>query len=537
MEKKVWKWIGVLSVSATLILSGPGTALAGPGGNNDSANRYQTATPIKHVVVIFQENESFDHYFGTYPHATNPPGESDFQAKPNTPIVNGLNNALLNRNPNGPSAQPFRLDRSQNYTCDQTHYYTPEQQAFDAGLMDKFPQFTGAACAEGTYPSLAAYGTGVVMGYYDGNTVTALWNYAQYFSLADNFHGSTFGPSAVGAINLASGMTGNVGFTKDDSYGDLASDVVNNTVVGDPDPWYEDCISYDHVSLTGKNIGDLLNAKGVSWGWFQGGFTPSSSYIPGSNGSAATPAECNTTTNRLDGTPETAYAGYHNPFQFYASTNNQHHIPPSSVWEVGNNGPANHIYDLTYFWKAVEAGNFPAVTFLKAARAQDGHPGNSSPLDEQVWLTETINKLQSLPEWNETAVIIAWDDSDGWYDHVIGPIVNQSTTSADALSGVGACGNGANSLAGIQARCGYGPRLPLVVVSPFARENFVDGEVLDQSSITRFIEDNWGLGRIGNGSFDAIAGDLSHIFDFNREHYRLVFLDSMSGEVVDVSQR
>ena len=142
-----------------------------------------------------------------------------------------------------------------------------------------------------------------------------------------------------------------------------------------------------------------------------------------------------------------------------------------------------------------------------------------------------------MPEWNETAVIIAWDDSDGWYDHVIGPILNQSATKADALSGPGACGSGANSLAGAQARCGYGPRLPLVVISPFARENFVDGEVLDQSSITRFIEDNWELGRIGNGSFDVIAGDLSHIFNFNREYFNVVFLDTVTGRVVDVHQK
>ena len=533
MAKEWTRYVAALLVSTTLVVAGPRTAMADPGGGNGPGGRSATSTPIKHLVVIFQENESFDHYFGTYPFAANPPGETEFRARPDTPSVNGLTDTLLTHNPNGPTAEPFRLDPSQNYTCDQTHYYTPEQQAFDAGLMDKFPQYTGKACAEGTYPNVASYGAGVVMGYYDGNTVTALWNYAQYFALSDNFHGSTFGPSAVGALNLASGMTGNVGFTKDDSYGDLASDVVNNTVVGDPDPWYEDCISYDHVSLTGKNIGDLLNAKGVSWGWFQGGFTPSAPYVATTN----TPAQCNTTTNRLDGTPETAYAGYHNPFQFYASTNNQHHIAPAGVQEVGHNGPANHIYDLTYFWKAANSGNLPAVSFLKAARAQDGHPANSSPLDEQQWLTETINALQALPEWNETAVIIAWDDSDGWYDHVIGPIVNQSTTTADALSAPGACGNGASSLAGVQGRCGYGPRLPLVVVSPFARENFVDSGVLDQSSITRFIEDNWSLGRIGHGSFDAIAGDLCRMFDFNRESYKLVILDTVTGQVRDVRRK
>jgi phospholipase C len=493
------------------------------------AKKSQTTTPITHVVIIFQENESFDHYFGTYPNAANPPNETPFKARPKTPAVNGLNVGLLTLNPNGSGSQPFRLDLSQNYTCDQTHYYTPEQQAFDAGLMDKFPQFTGVACSATTYPTLAPYGTSVVMGYYDGNTVTALWNYAQYFSMSDNFHGTTFGPSAVGAINLASGMTGNIRYTADDKYGDLASDVVDNTMVGDPDPWYEDCYSYDRVSLHGKNIGDLLNASGVSWGWFQGGFTPSSPYRP------EHPAQCNTTTNRLDGTPETAYAGYHNPFQFYETTNNRHHIPPADVAEVGHDGPANHIYDLSYFWQAAGSGGLPAVSFLKAARAQDGHPGNSSPLDEQGWLVNTINQLQQLPEWEQTVVFIAWDDSDGWYDHVIGPIMNQSTSKADALTGAGACGNGADSLAGIQARCGYGPRLPLVVVSPYAKENFVDNGVLDQTSIIRFIEDNWGLSRIGNGSFDAIAGDVSSMFNFQHKRNDRVFLEPSTGKIAAIT--
>lgn len=487
-----------------------------------------TKTPIQHVVVIFQENESFDHYFGTYPSAKNPPGETRFIARPNTPSVNGLNRGLANRNPNGAGSQPFRLDPSQNYTCDQNHDYTPEQQAFDAGLMDKFPQFTGKACSSTTYPSLAQYGASVVMGYYDGNTTTALWNYAQYYSMSDNFHGSNFGPSAVGAINLASGMTGGIDLRADDAYGDLAYDVVNNTVIGDPDPWYEDCISYDHVALSGKNIGDLLNAKGVTWGWFQGGFTPSAPYSPGN------PAQCNTTTNRLDGTPEVAYAGYHNPFQFYATTSNPHHIAPASVAEVGNNGPANHIYDLSYFWQAVAAGNLPAVTFLKAARAQDGHPANSSPLDEQGWIVNVINQLQQLPEWSQTAVFIAWDDSDGWYDHVIGPILNQSATSDDALSGTGACGSGADSLAGVQGRCGYGPRLPFVVVSQYARENFVGSTALDQSSITRFIEDNWGLGRIGTGSFDAIAGDVGTLLDFTQQRNVLLILNPSTGQITSL---
>src|SRR5438874_8650615 len=141
------------------------TAAADAGGRDDSG----TQTPIKHLVVIFQENVSFDHYFATYPHALNPPGEPRFVARADTPSVNGLNESLLA--PNNPnSVQPFRLDRSQFETADQDHNYTDEQNAFDHGLMDQFVEKVGRGNGPNAEPG------GQVMGYYDGNTVTALWN-------------------------------------------------------------------------------------------------------------------------------------------------------------------------------------------------------------------------------------------------------------------------------------------------------------------------------------------------------------------------
>lgn len=160
-------------------------------------SKSNTTTPIQHVVVIFQENVSFDHYFGTYPNAANLPNEPQFVAAPGTPSVNGLTGGLLTNNPNG--VNPFRLDRTQAVTCDNNHDYTAEQQAFDGGLMDKFT--TVGCTGAGSPPN-------TVMGYYDGNTVTGLWNYAQNFALNDNFFGTTFGPSTPGALNLISGMTG-----------------------------------------------------------------------------------------------------------------------------------------------------------------------------------------------------------------------------------------------------------------------------------------------------------------------------------------
>src|SRR5262249_29154950 len=159
---------------------------------------------------------------------------------------------------------------------------------------------------------------------------------------------------------------------------------------------------------------------------------------------------------------------------------------------------ANHQYDLSDFWTAVDHGTMPAVSFLKAAAYQDGHAGYSDPLDEQQFLVDTINRLERTKDWKSTAVIIAYDDSDGWYDHAMGPIVSQSNSAQDALTGAGSCGT---AKAGAYLdRCGYGPRQPLLVISPFARQNFVDHTSTDQSSILRFIEDNWQTGRIGNSS-------------------------------------
>ncbi len=158
------------------------------------------------------------------------------------------------------------------------------------------------------------------------------------------------------------------------------------------------------------------------------------------------------------------------------------------------------------------------------------------PLDEQHFLVDTINRLQRTDEWKNTAVVVLYDDSDGWYDHVMGPIVSQSNTPDDTLSGPGACGTA--RAGAYQDRCGYGPRQPLLVISPFAKRNFVDGTVTDQSSVLRFVEDNWGLGRIGNQSFDALAGPLNDMFNFDSHdgQGRRLFLDPTTGKPVSPTE-
>ncbi|HWW83093.1 MAG TPA: alkaline phosphatase family protein [Vicinamibacterales bacterium] len=503
-----------------------------------------TATPIKHLVVIFDENVSFDHYFGTYPHAANAPGEPAFTGAPGTPPVNGLTPALLTENPNFKNTQngavvsnPFRLARTQAATSSQSHDYTLEQMAYDGGAADLFPRYTGRGMHGG---SGAFFTPAQVMGYYDGNTVTALWNYAQHFAMSDNAYSDQYGPSTPGALNLIAGQTNGVVVTRstystyvvDDGQG-------GKTMINDVDPADDICSSptEDLVRMTGKNVGDLLSPANITWGWFEGGFDLST---PAPGGAA----NClRGTLSTVVGSPTPNYIPHHQPFQYYPSTANPSHARPSSVAAIGSNGDgANHQYDLKDFFAAVNAGTFPAVTYLKASAFQDGHAGYSDPLDEQRFLVKTLNFLQSRPEWREMAVIVLYDDSDGWYDHHTAPVGNASFSRADRLNGSGLCGAkgktpqlaGVSGAGPVDGRCGPGTRQPFLVISPWAKVNYVDHALITQSSVLRFIEDNWLSGaRLGGGSFDASTGPLNGMFDFGGGSAPVLFLDENLGTVVD----
>jgi phospholipase C len=463
-----------------------------------------TATPIKYLVVIDDENVSFDHYFATYPVAANPPGEPAFKAVPNTPAVNNISGTIATDNPN--LANPFRLDRSQFFTCDNTNFYMNEQQAYDGGLLDMFVEFTSPINTKDCPPI-----ANLPMGYYDGNTVTALWNYAQYFAMSDNSFETTFGVTVVGHLNLVAG----------ESHGaipdSIPGKVANGTVIKNVEAGFDDCDLRTNVQMSGPNIGDLLTNAAITWGWFYGDF----GQVDLGDG-----PECN---------PK--YNSHYAPFQFYESTSNPHHLLPSSPFVIGSNADqANHQYDLRDFWTAVRHGYMPQVTFLKPPSAQTGHPFTSSPLAEQAFLVNTINRLQRTPQWRSMAIVITWDDSDGWYDHVMPPIVNQSSDpDQDRLLGpVGLCGKAAQGA--FQDRCGYGPRLPLFVISTFARSNYVDHSVTDQTSVLRFIEDNWMLGRLGDPqSFDLKANPINGFFNFRRKPAPRLILDPDTGTIIDVA--
>jgi phospholipase C len=519
------------------------------GHHGSQQNEAQTATPIKHLVIIFNENRSFDHYFATYPKATNPPGEPAFKADRHTPAVNNLeptsanpylltNNGNYTNTANGTNAaNPFRLDRTQANTKSQNHGYTAEQLANDNGKADLFPLNTGS----GTSGGAGAFGTkGQVMGYFDGNTVTALWNYAQNFAMSDNAYTDSYGPSTPGAINVISGQTnGALAIVNASSL--LADGQSGYTVIGDPEPADDVCSnSSSGAQMTGKNIGDLLNDANLTWGSFMGGFN-----LTTTNANGTTNCK-RSTLSTVVGAATADYVPHHAWFQYYKSTANFTHARPASLAAVGYtkyNGqvdPANHNYDLDDFYAAVKAGNFPSVSYVKLPAYQDGHAGYSDPLDEQTGTVELINFLQKQPEWKDTAVIVTYDDSDGWYDHAYArPTTASYDAIADQLNGPGQCGTGVqtqpqpNGLNGqpVNGRCGPGTRIPFIVVSPFAKQNYVSHERISQASVVRFIEDNWLDGhRLGGGSLDAEGGSIEDMFDFGHGHRNdELFLDPSTG--------
>jgi phospholipase C len=502
-----------------------------------------SATPIKHLVVIFDENESFDHYFGTYPFAANTDGTT-FTAKKGTPTVNGLYKSITSTGPVGPLLtsnpnlyQPQRLTHAQALTSSQNHNYNAEQLATDNGAMDLFVQKTEHS-GPSSCSAPAFCPPGIVMDYYDGNTVTGLWNYAQNYAMSENNWDTGFGPSTPGALNVISGSTGAATaltptWSTTPSVPATSSAEADGSMIGDVDPYYDTCSDGNHTTsgalgvMSGQNIGDLLNTSHVTWGWFQGGFAPSSTN--------ATGAVCATAHANVGGASSADYSPHHNPFAYYASTSNPEHLAPSSLSEIGYTDQANHNYDLSNFTDALNGtggATLPSVSYLKAAEYQDAHPGYSDPLDEQTFVVNTVNAIEQSKYWASTAVVITYDDSDGWYDHVAPQIVNGSH---DPAIDAGIC-TSAKVTIGDNGRCGYSQRLPMIVISPWTRTNYVSNNLTNTASVVKFVEDNWLHGESIPGSFDDSSGSLAApggLLNFLQfPHLKPVILNPTTGAVV-----
>ncbi|MDB5084569.1 MAG: hypothetical protein JWN30_1455 [Bacilli bacterium] len=414
-----------MTVASTLIAT---AALAAPLGLTQvkADNAQSTNSPIKHTVVIFQENRSFDNYFGTYPSA---PG---FQALPGTPNVNGIPAGSVNYDVYGTPHTPYLFPSNQLQTQDVDHGFNDMVKMYDNGLMDKFYQVNEAqAAGKGT----------IAMGYYDYHALPAYWQYAQHFAMADNWFQPVFGPSTPGALYLVAAQSG----TKDQPI--KGDPTPKNGPYGGDNP--KSALSYN---LTNTNIGDELSSANKSWAWYQGGYAAN----------------------------DATYSPHHNPFQYFQN------------YEDGKY--KNNLKDYNNLATDITNNNLPAVSFVKADYPNDEHPGYSTPAGED-FAVKTINAIMNSPYWKDTAIIITYDESGGYWDHVAPP---QVTPGPDGLQG-------------------EGPRVPAIVISPYAKQNYVSHVQYDHTSILKFIEWNYGVQALNNR--DANANNLLDFFDFQHPNF------------------
>ncbi|MFM2484400.1 phospholipase C [Celerinatantimonas yamalensis] len=428
----------------------------------------KTMTPIHHLVVVVLQDESFDRYFGIYPHAQNNMDEPPFKAIANTAKVAGFTPKLLKHNPN--LSNPYRMAPGEP-TCDLGYGVIAQKRAYNAGQNNMFiwqeDQGPTAINDDGCFPQS-------VMGYYDGNTLQALWGYAQHYAMADHLFATNYSTATTGQINLIAATTQGVEPKV------LPGVSYTDQLLGNNPPLYDDA-SHGRfkVHFEGRNIGDLLNQRHLRWGAFVGGFSPNSK------------GEFKQRVLNQSGSLVAAYQPNDDPFQYFQRTANAHHLAPISAKLIGRSDRANHQYDLHWLWIALRQQHLPAVSFVFPNHAQNGHVGASSPLDEQRFLRHLMAHLKQSKQWQSSAVMLVWSNANGWYDHVTPPNAPQGMSGG-----------------------GYGPRLPFLLISPWARHNYVAHQMLDQSSVLRFIEQNWQLGYLGTHTADHYAHSLLNMFNF-----------------------
>jgi phospholipase C len=379
-------------------------------------------SPVRHIIIICQENHSFDNYFGTYPWA------SGFIPLPGTPRVESLPAGAMNRDLHGRPVHPFTITTP--VTPDLPHGYADMRAETDGGKMDgyvrvneKEAQRAQRGSLRGHHKASAAWIT-LPMGHYDYRIIGPYWDYAQHFTIADHWFPPVMGPTTTNVLYMVAARAG-------DWHG-----LVTYTRTPPKQGLY-----------TFPNIGDELTKYHVSWAWYQGG-NPSKS---------------------MD-----------DPFPFFRNYN------------LG--AYRGHLKPLSQFQADLRSGRVADVVFLKPD-GQDEHPGTNVSAGVKFVVT-TIDAIMRSPIWQSSVVILTYDESGGWYDHVSPPDMNRY------------------SVDGLQAD---GPRVPTLIISPFAKENAVSHTIYDTTSILRFIEWNWQLPPLNRR--DAAAANLIDMLNFTHPDY------------------
>jgi acid phosphatase len=418
---------------------------------------------LNHIVVIYQENWSFDSLYGKFPganglgNAADTTPQVDKDGKPYVtlpqPQNTSFNPAVPDpRFPTDLPVQPFDTTQfvgPNQQTGDLVHRFYQEQYQIDGGTMDQFVAWSDAA--------------GLVMSYYDATNMPE-GKLAQQFTLMDNFFHSAFGgsflnhqflicacvptwpdaPESIVAQVDASGMMVKDGQVTPDGFAVNTSYSVNT-----PHPASATALL---PSQTAATIGDRLSEKGIPWAWYSGGWNTA-----------------------VLGHPDPLFQAHHQPFAYYAN------------YADGTPGRTDHLRDESDFYTDVAAGRLPAVSFVKPLGPDNEHPGYATLQNGQLHVADLISAIQNSPAWDDTAIIITYDEHGGRWDHVPPPVIDH---------------------------WGPGLRVPTIIISPFARKGFVDHTQYETASILKLIETRWQLEPLSTR--DAAAGDLLTAFDFDQ---------------------
>ena len=435
-----------LSASAT------GAATRDDGDDLDDNDEGEGLERLKHIVVIYMENHSFDNLYGEFPGAnglSNDAGhvtQNDLTGNPFATLPTPPGGAFPSNLPNAPFSIEQFVPIGSN-TPDLVHRYYQEQMQINGGRMDKYAAISDAK--------------GLVMGFYHTANLP-LANEAAQNTLCDNFFHSAFGGSFLNHIFLISARAPRFDAAPQtiraqlDQNGNLVKDgavtpdgyVVNTSFsVNHPHP--STAAAANLVpNQTFPTIGDRLSEKKVSWTWYSGGWN-----------------------DALAGHADPLFQFHHQPFIFFAN------------FADGTAAKAQHLKDESEFVAAARAGKLPSVSFVKPLGEVNEHPGYTNVLSGEQHVVDLLAALRSSPHWKHTAVIVTYDENGGFWDHVSPPVID---------------------------KWGPGTRVPALVISPLARHGYVDHHFYDTSSILALIEHRWGLKPLN--ARDASANDMRAAF-------------------------
>jgi phospholipase C len=424
---------------------------------------------IEHLIVIYEENHSFDNYFGLFPGADGLDNagaaaiQVDKHGQPYPTLPAPLADPPLGQTQRSPDPRfpadlpnaPFLFNDflpPTQRTAAIIHAFYRQQYQINAGKMDSFAAWSD--------------GAGMVMGYWDTSDLP-LYGLAQQYTLADQFFHAAFGGSFLNHQWLICACT--------PTYPNAPESMISRPFPDDPDHLQDNNLTDDGYVVntsfsvnsphpgnvspetlipdqTAPTIGDRLSNAGVTWAWYAGGWN-----------------------DAIAGQPDPLFQFHHQPFVYYAN------------FADDTTERAAHLKDETDLLAALDDGTLPAVSFFKPIGPDNEHPSYTTVARGQQHMLDLVGAIQASPYWPTTAIIITYDENGGAWDHVAPPVVD---------------------------RWGPGARVPAVIVSPWARRGFVDHTVYDTTSILKFIETRWHLEPLAER--DAAAADLTAAFDFTQ---------------------